>query len=135
MIIFGDQETECVICYRPLSGRQEQYCSARCKMRAHRKKSQQHTEKACVLCGAMFRPTRGNQTYCDFYYADETCAALQNELAARKLELDDARWEKTCEHCGEHAGWNGRGRPRRFCSNRCKTAFYRAAKQRKTASS
>ncbi|GHJ27124.1 hypothetical protein TPA0910_15570 [Streptomyces hygroscopicus subsp. sporocinereus] len=132
MIGFSDtQSCEGPGCDEWLTGRQARFCSPRCKMRAHRhEKAPRPAEKVCILCGATFRPLRGKQTYCDFTNdADETCAALQNERLSLARELEDTRWDKDCEHCGVNAGWDGAGRPRRFCSPRCKTAFYRAAKK------
>lgn len=118
-------------CSEWLTGRQVRFCSAKCKMRAHRlEKAPRPAEKTCVLCGATFRPLRGKQTYCDFDNdANETCAALQIARLSQARELEDSRWDKDCEHCGDNAGWDGIGRPRRFCSPRCKTAFYRATKK------
>jgi len=135
MFIGFSDSTECEECGEWLTGRQKRFCSPRCKMQAYRRdKGQKPAERVCVLCGATFRPLRGKQTYCDYLNdADETCSAMQNELAARKRELEDVRYDKACEHCGEWAGWDGVGRPRRFCSSRCKTAFYRAAKKRNSA--
>lgn len=121
------------VCHAPgceewLTGRQARFCSAKCRMRAHRHaRATPPAEKVCVLCGATFRPLRGKQTFCDFENdADDTCVTLQNERVAQRFTLDSERHAKTCAHCGEWAGWDGIGRPRRFCSNRCKTAHYRA---------
>lgn len=132
MIGFTDSpKCEAPQCDEWLTGRQKRFCSDGCKMRAHRAAAtDKPAERVCVLCGATFRPLRGKQTYCDFQNdADETCAAMQSARQAQARALDDMRWDKGCEHCGENTGWNGRGRPRRFCSPRCKTAFYRAARK------
>ncbi|MFJ4845139.1 hypothetical protein [Streptomyces sp. NPDC088733] len=101
-------------------------------MRAYRReKAQQPAERVCVLCGATFRPRRGKQTFCDFEAdATQSCALLQTERAVLADRRDGERWDKACEHCGQDAGWEGSGRPRRFCGSRCKTAFYRAAKRK-----
>jgi hypothetical protein len=101
-------------------------------MRAYRREhATPPAEKLCALCGATFRPLRGRQTFCDFQNdANETCAAMQSERDAQRLALDSERSDKMCDHCGEWAGWDGVGRPRRFCSARCKTAHYRAERAR-----
>jgi endogenous inhibitor of DNA gyrase (YacG/DUF329 family) len=132
MMGFSDSRT-CDECSEWLTGRQTRYCSSRCKMRAHRR---EHTtppaERVCVLCGATFRPLRGKQAYCDFESdADDTCAALQSNREVERLALDSERCDKTCDHCGDWAGWEGVGRPRRFCGGRCKTAFHRAEQAKK----
>jgi endogenous inhibitor of DNA gyrase (YacG/DUF329 family) len=126
-----DRRDDCMECgnWLPDKSRSDRlYCSESCRKHAYRREhSTPPAEKICVLCGAIFRPLRGKQTFCDFTNdADETCAVLQNERAQQQRELEDQRWDKECEHCGENTGWDGVGRPRRFCSNRCKTAFYRA---------
>ncbi|MGW0626955.1 hypothetical protein [Streptomyces sp. NPDC002758] len=130
MMGFGNSPA-CEECGEWLTGRQTRYCSRKCQMRAYRQKTaQQPAERACVLCGATFRPRRGKQTFCDFENdADESCATLQTERARQRQELEGERWDKACDHCGENTCWDGVGRPRRFCSARCKQAFYRAAKK------
>lgn len=123
---------KCEECDEWLTGRQTRFCSNKCKMRAHRRaKGSRPAEKVCRLCGATFRPLRGKQTYCDFQNdASETCAQMQNDMAKRRLDEQDDREDRMCEHCGEWAGdEGGRGRPRRFCSPRCKTAHYRTEKR------
>lgn len=61
---------------------------------------------------------------------------MQNELAELRNQAEDDRWDAQCarEGCEENTGWDGAGRPRRFCSARCKTAHYRAAKRAQAAS-
>lgn len=111
------------------------YCSARCRMNAYRAAGAPKTaDMTCELCGAPFRPLRGKQRVCAKpEQTSATCRDMQAERerqrTAVRLALDEERWEKACEHCGENTGWEGAGRPRRFCSSRCKTAFYRAAKK------
>ena len=110
-----------------------QYCSDACRKRAYRREHRQEpAEKVCILCGAAFRPLRGKQTYCDYIdQASPSCAQLQYEMEQRARELENERYDRMCAHCGEFTGWDGLGRPRRFCSPRCKTAFYR--QQRRSA--
>lgn len=132
MIGYSDSPTcQAPRCEEWLTGRQTRFCSAKCRMRAYRAEvTDKPAERSCVLCGATFHPLRGKQTYCDYEeQADGSCSAMQNELRDRARALDDERWDKECAHCGENTGWDGIGRPRRFCSSRCKTAFYRASKK------
>lgn len=112
------------------------YCSARCKMRARRRTGPKPAERHCRLCGATFRPLRGKQSYCDFTNdADQTCAELQNELAREMTRKENQRWDAECarEGCDSSTGWEGAGRPRRFCSDRCRVAHYRAERRAQTA--
>lgn len=104
------------------------FCDSTCRLEAFRRA--RAVEKPCELCGRPFTPMRGRQRVCDFtQQAGTSCRELQNELAVRRREAEDARWDALCAHCGENAGWSGAGRPRRFCSPRCRTAFYRAEKR------
>ncbi|MFE4577333.1 hypothetical protein [Streptomyces chartreusis] len=131
MIGFGNSPT-CEECDEWLTGRQTRFCSARCKMRARRRTGPKPAEKVCRLCGATFRPLRGKQTYCDFANdADESCAELQNALAQEVIAKESQRWDAECarEGCDDSTGWDGVGRPRRFCSDRCRVAHYRAEKR------
>lgn len=129
-----EPRNDCVECggWLPEKSRADRvYCSDTCRKRAYRRDcASKPAEKVCVLCGATFRPLRGKQTFCDFEdQASGSCAELQNLQRQRASELEDERYDKLCDHCGEFTGWDGVGRPRRFCSARCKTAFYRAAKK------
>lgn len=126
--IGGDIPT-CEECGGWLTGRQTRYCSKKCNMRAYRR-AMRPDPKVCDLCGAEFVPLRGNQRICDYMNeADSTCSGMQMDRDRLKHAADAQRWEQVCirEGCNEWTGWEGAGRPRRFCSNRCKTAHYRAA--------
>lgn len=134
MFVIGNAP-DCDECGEYLTGRQTRYCSPRCKMRA-RRRSAQAAEQICRLCGATFRPLRGKQTYCDFENdADESCATMQNELAALQSQAEERRWDAQCARagCDNNAGWDGIGRPRRFCSDRCRVAHYRAERRQRGA--
>ncbi|MET8132865.1 hypothetical protein ABZV24_13065 [Streptomyces sp. NPDC005251] len=123
----------CEECSEWLTGRQRRYCSDQCKMRAHRReKGPRPAEKVCRLCGATFQPLRGKQTFCDYDNdANVTCAAMQSELGELAREAQDQRYDAECarEGCEDNTGWDGIGRPRRFCSARCKVAHYRTEKR------
>ncbi|WP_189746110.1 hypothetical protein [Streptomyces tendae] len=41
-------------------------------------------------------------------------------------DAEELRECAECELCGKDIAYSGKGRPRRFCAPRCKTAFYRA---------
>src|SRR2546430_660363 len=116
MLLGFDGAPSCDECDEWLTGRQTRWCSPRCKMRARRREAGTlPAEKVCVLCGATFRPLRGKQTYCDYDDdADPTCCQMQNERVGHLRALENERWDKACEHCGENAGWEGVGRARRF---------------------
>lgn len=130
MLGFHDSPV-CEECPEWLTGRQSRYCSPRCRQRAYRRARASTTPaRLCVLCGAEFRPVRGKQTYCDYESsAGPSCAAMQEERQERVRELDNARWDAACAHCGRNVDWEGVGRPRRYCSPRCRTAFYRAVRE------
>jgi endogenous inhibitor of DNA gyrase (YacG/DUF329 family) len=133
MLGFEDSPS-CEECDEWLTGRQTRFCSARCKMRARRRSAPKPAEKACRLCGATFRPLRGKQTFCDAdEQASSSCYELQYEQRRLALEMENERHDATCarEGCDDWTGWEGRGRPRLFCSDRCRVAHYRA--QRKAA--
>ena len=126
-----ERRHDCAYCHRwlPDSARaHRKYCSARCRQADYR--YARATLIPCELCGREFRPLRGRQSVCDYNdQAVTSCRSLQDELAQREREAQDERWDSTCAHCGEHAGWSGAGRPRRFCAPRCRTAFYRAERR------
>lgn len=132
-----DRRFECEVCGEWLEGRQTRFCSARCRQRHYRATHPVDIPlSTCALCGTEFRPVRGKQRVCAVpEQADATCRELQQERdrIAREHadELDEQRWEATCarEGCDESTGWEGVGRPRRFCSDRCRVAHYRAEKR------
>ncbi|RSS82460.1 hypothetical protein [Streptomyces sp. WAC06614] len=123
---------DCQNCGQPLSGRQERFCSAACRQASYRRKSQPakaRSMKPCPLCGDHFEVTHALKRFCDYEdEAEDFCRDAQDDLEEAK---DIAQWQRenaACAHCGKPARWSGRGRPRRFCSDRCKTAQHRKAK-------
>ncbi|MEU7163179.1 hypothetical protein AB0A70_00775 [Streptomyces morookaense] len=120
---------DCQDCGKRLTGRQERFCSAACRQagyRASKKPRKPIVWKICPLCGETFEATHPLKKYCD--YSDEAerdCQDAQDDLEEAQWIAEYDRKNATCAHCGEPAGWSGHGRPRRFCSNRCKTADYR----------
>jgi endogenous inhibitor of DNA gyrase (YacG/DUF329 family) len=126
-----ERRNDCAYCHRwlPDSARSHRkYCGPACRQADYRRS--RATLITCELCGREFLPLRGRQKVCD--YSDQavtSCRSLQDELAQRRSEAEDAHWDAMCAHCGDSTGWNGVGRPRRFCAPRCRTAFYRAEKR------
>lgn len=119
----------CEQCGDPLNERQERYCSGACRQAAYRERKQPRKGrelKRCPLCGELFEVTRRGKKFCDYWdEAEDDCKTAQDDLQEDSEEAAQARRDATCENCGEPAGWSGRGRPRRYCSDRCKTAAYR----------
>jgi endogenous inhibitor of DNA gyrase (YacG/DUF329 family) len=136
-----ERRNDCAVCGEWLEGRQTRFCSARCRQRDYRATHPADIPlKACDLCGTGFRPIRGKQRVCAVpEQADATCRELQEarERITREHadELDEQRWDATCarEGCDNSAGWEGAGRPRRFCSDAHKTAHYRVERRQAVA--
>lgn len=120
---------ECQHCGEPLTGRQERYCSPACRQavfRDSRKPRKPREWKPCPLCGEPFEAIHPLKKFCDYEdEAERHCQDAQDDLEEAEAIAAVEREEAVCAHCGEPAEWSGRGRPRRFCSNRCKTADYR----------
>lgn len=111
------------------------FCSPRCRAAAWRegKRATPREELDCELCGMPFLPRYGNQRICDYNsgQADADCKELQEELDdTRQDELYELK-QSTCDRdgCEVPTYRPGRGRPKRFCSPRCRTAHYRAEKR------
>ncbi|MFZ4203354.1 hypothetical protein ACWDLL_09430 [Streptomyces griseoincarnatus] len=56
----------------------------------------------------------------------DTQAGIRLEAQNAQDEAEEMRECAECELCGKAIEYGGKGRPRRFCAPRCKTAFYRA---------
>jgi endogenous inhibitor of DNA gyrase (YacG/DUF329 family) len=83
----------------------------------------------CPLCGDQFQVTNARKKFCDYYdEAEDWCRTAQDDLEEAADIAAALREEAECAHCGEPAGWTGKGRPRRFCSPICKQRDYRARK-------
>ncbi|MFI7357336.1 hypothetical protein ACIBTP_25795 [Streptomyces avidinii] len=119
----------CEVCGGALSGRQTVVCSNACRQARKRMRKLTDAEREAMLwgqdcahleCTKVFEPRTPSQRYCS-----ENCAA------AHRAEAEDARWDAMCEldGCGNNAGWDGRGAPRRFCSNAHKQKAYRQRKR------
>ncbi len=122
---------ECGECGQRLTGYQERYCSARCRQAAFRRAKQpvRSRLKLCPLCGEMFVVTSSRKKFCDYYdEAEQDCQAAQDDLYEAAEIAPIVRMEADCARCSRPVNWSGRGRPKRFCSPRCKQADYRARK-------
>lgn len=132
-----NQLSNCGRCGEALTGRQERYCSQACRQAAHRagqRTTFRPAMKPCPLCGELFEASHPRKRYCDYYdEAGYDCINAQEDLREAVEDALEARRTARCANCGEAAGWGGRGRPRRFCSRRCKQADYRQRRAQQAA--
>lgn len=127
----------CAFCGGELTGEQVLFCSDNCraKHRYHRNKPR---SRNCEVCGEPMnlrvgnprrkRCSLGTGPNADAGPGDE-CWELQNEADARRNAEKDARDFPLCAHCGEETEYAGTGRHRKYCSDRCRVAAYRARKR------
>lgn len=116
-------ESNCVICSRSLTGRQERYCSNACRQ-AHKRLSALTEgatldKRTCDFCERTFYPETKRQRFCC-----PNCSLLSKDASVRERE------EATCqlEGCEENAGWDGVGRARRYCCRAHQQKAYRVRK-------
>ncbi|MEV0117582.1 hypothetical protein AB0H77_30815 [Streptomyces sp. NPDC050844] len=131
-----DQLDRCERCREYLTGRQERYCSPACRQAAHRARQPRERPpmKPCPLCGELFEVWHPRKRFCDYYdEAGYDCINAQEDLKEAAEDALEARKSAQCAQCAEPAGWTGRGRPRRFCSQRCKQADYRKRRAQQAA--
>lgn len=133
----GYFNTTCDFCGDWLTGEQVRFCSDSCraKYRYYRDKPRM---RKCEVCGELMDLRRGNprRRRCSLgddpdadAGPDDPCWDLQEEEAKRKFLAEDARDFPICAHCGAEAEYAGRGRHRKYCSDRCRVAAYRARKR------
>ncbi|MBB5493131.1 hypothetical protein NE857_30550 [Nocardiopsis exhalans] len=65
----------------------------------------------------------------DVFPGDE-CWTLQKADMRRALEAQQTIDSPLCSHCGEEGEYAGIGRHRKYCSDRCRVAAYRARKRK-----
>lgn len=121
-------ETHCAnpACGEPLSGRQRRTCSHRCRQAVYRG-AQSRPLGTCKLCHQPFKQEgRGTRTVCPYEDADQYCQQLQDDQEDAQARRTADLAEAECEHCQKPIPYAGRGRPKRFCAPRCRTAFYRS---------
>ncbi|MFC8566269.1 hypothetical protein ACFUIW_10970 [Streptomyces sp. NPDC057245] len=134
---------QCARCGGRLGDNQERYCSAACRASAWRVERWEDERRnlglpaysSCTLCGERIASTSKNKTTCDENDRNEACVDAQggarlDALNARD-EAEELRDCAECERCGADIAYSGKGRPRRFCAPRCRTAFYRAERAAK----
>ncbi|MFC7922215.1 hypothetical protein [Streptomyces cinereoruber] len=116
-------ESNCVICSRSLSGRQERYCSNACRQ-AHKRAAKLTNgavldKRTCDFCDRHFYPESARQRFCC-----PECSLLARDAAVRVRE------DAVCQldGCEENAGWDGIGRARKYCSPAHRTKAYRLRK-------
>ncbi|WP_262700558.1 MULTISPECIES: hypothetical protein [Streptomyces] len=128
-------ETHCGGCDAPLTGRQRQWCSDACRLRQYAKPL---ALRDCRLCGQPFQPINSRQRVCRFEVDNswgDACFEAQNAEFNRQddvvLYWREVRDSAVCEGptCTAEIPYSGRGRPKRFCSARCRVAANRAAKK------
>lgn len=135
-----DFETHCIECGTPLKGRQVRTCSTRCRVADYRRSRRQGPKlRTCRLCGQPFTPVNSRQRMCRFGIDNmpgDPCYEAQ-DAADEHEEFVVQAWREVrdsllCEgpDCTAHIPYSGRGRPKRFCSARCRVAASRAAKKR-----
>lgn len=135
----GYFNTTCDFCGDWLTGEQVRFCSDSCraKYRYYRDKPRM---RECEVCGELMDLRRGNprRKRCSLgdddapdadAGPDDPCWELQNKEATRRAREEDARDFPICAHCGAEGEYAGRGRHRKYCSDRCRVAAYRARKR------
>src|SRR5690606_15432374 len=137
----GHFNDTCEFCGERLTGEQVRFCSANCRAKYHYYKDKPRT-RTCEVCGELMNLRIGNprRRRCSLGTGpdadagpDDPCWDLQQEEAKRKREAEDARDFPICAHCGAEAEYAGRGRHRKYCSDRCRVAAYRARKRTPTS--
>lgn len=131
-MLIGDGWSTCDHCERKLTGRQRKFCSESCRVAEWRESKRPRQYRDCELCGDPFPVRYRNQRVCDYNSrASEDCKYLQEELMVEWEDAQDELRDAVCERegCEISVYRPGPGRPKRFCSDRCKTAHYRATKR------
>ncbi|WP_157995663.1 hypothetical protein [Thermomonospora amylolytica] len=126
----GSRRDDCANCGEWLDGRQTQWCSERCRTESNRREARRKAgPRYCELCGNPLhysnpgkRCRMGEDTV-----PGELCYEQQHAPYAARRAAEDARWDAVCI-CGINAGWDGVGRPRKYCSTKCRVRAHRARK-------
>lgn len=137
----GHYNDTCEFCGERLIGEQVLFCSATCRAK-HRYYKNRPRTRACELCGQLMNLRFGDarRRRCSLGTGpdadagpDDECWELQNKEATRRAREEDERDFPICAHCGVEAEYAGRGRHRKYCSDRCRVAAYRARKRASTS--
>ncbi|MFJ9728304.1 hypothetical protein ACIRP3_36735 [Streptomyces sp. NPDC101209] len=131
-----EYETNCGGCDEPLTGRQRKWCSAACRLRQY-SKAKPLQSRTCRDCGQPFIPRHWNQRRCRFGEDNErgdACFERQEAAEERAEDVNawrDARDEGEClaPGCSAPVPYAGNGRPKFYCSARCRVRAHRAAKK------
>ena len=116
----------CAVCGKPLTGRQERYCSKRCKGKAERNRLRESRPKAikvCQNCGKEFVADPKNRKYCS-----EECVQEQRKAQVLRYRVKKRAKKKKpviiCAVCGrEFEGWNTGAK---YCSDECRIVARRS---------
>lgn len=128
-------ETNCAGCDAPLTGRQRRWCSDACRLRQYAKPLPLRT---CRACGQPFQPVNARQRLCRYGVDNERGDVCFDAQEAQEEHMDDTvnywrevRDSECCQGptCTAPIPYSGKGRPKRFCSARCRVAANRAAKR------
>jgi hypothetical protein len=130
-------ELNCAGCDEPLTGRQRKWCSSACRLRQY-SKAKPLPSRTCRDCGEVFIPRHWNQRRCRYNEDNgpgDACFDLQDEADAHLMNVEawrDVRSTSTCEApaCEESVPYSGNGRPRYYCSAKCRVRAHRAAKRK-----
>ena len=118
----------CAVCGKPLTGRQERYCSKRCKGKAERnrlRESRPEAIKVCQNCGKEFVADHKNRKYC----SDECEKEGNRKRHAKNKRAKKKKPVIICAWCGKefvasHANT-------KYCSDECRIAAMRGRYVRK----
>lgn len=128
----------CAVCGKPLTGRQERYCSKRCKKKAehNRERGEQPDAKytkVCPFCGKEFvTEEKGRRKYCSDKCAEEQNRTIRIE-SKRKKRAEKSKPVIICGWCGKE--FVGRNTQARYCCKECRLAAEAAHKHAKTLES
>lgn len=115
----------CVVCGKPLTGKQELYCSMSCIMRAWKNKlrgGQPDAEriKICRHCGKEFVAADKRRKYCSAECVKEQHKAQHREQMShyrRKKRAEKKEPVRICTWCGKE--FDGRSANAKYCCKEC----------------
>lgn len=122
----------CVVCGKALTGKQERYCSKRCKKKAEHNRARGEQPdakytKVCPTCGHTFLTDKKNRKFCG-----EECAKEWNRNRTRNAQ--SKRAEKPviiCAVCGKK--FEGNSAQAKYCSKECRAAAWVKYRREKRA--
>lgn len=113
----------CAVCGKPLTGRQERYCSKRCKKKAehNRERGEQPDAKytkVCPTCGHTFLTDKRNRKYC----SDECAKEWNRTRYAQNKREEKKKPIIICAVCGKE--FEGKSAQAKYCSEECRAAAW-----------